>query len=69
MGQFHKIRCPTCGASVQVLTAEEIPDRCPACKVWFGDALRRSGDGTGLNTGTARGEGLKPLSDLEQDVY
>ena len=66
MGQYHRIRCPICCASIET----DVPiERCPACKEYILDKLAKSGDGTGINTATARGPGLKPLTDLEQDVY
>lgn len=67
MGQYHSQKCPICGANIQL--ENEMIERCPSCKEYIGDKLGYSGDGTGLTTATAKGEGLKPLSDTIQDTF
>lgn len=66
MGQYRRMRCPVCYCSIET---DVVVDYCPACKAYIKDQLNASGDGTGINTATARGPGLRPLTDLEQDVY
>lgn len=47
---YHNVRCTTCGANVQITKPEDLPERCPACKVYFGDMIEKQGGGTGLMT-------------------
>lgn len=53
IGQFRKVRCTTCGASVELWKPEEIPEKCPSCGDYFGDMLQKQGGGTGLEAGEA----------------
>lgn len=69
MGQYGRIPCPICHAQIEVNTIEELPEKCPACKERIVDAVRKAGDGTGINTAVASGPNLKPLSGLVQNVY
>lgn len=66
MGQYNSIRCPVCMAHIET---DVLVERCPACKEYIADKIGSQLDGTGLSTARATGPGLKPLIDLEQDVY
>lgn len=57
-------RCPICAANIQ---SDEKPKVCPACKEDI-SALLHDDEG-GITTATAKGPGLKPLTDSIQDVY
>lgn len=51
MGQYHKIKCPTCNTSVEtdILLME-----CPVCKAeWSGTTLAQQGGGTGIQWPTS----------------
>lgn len=45
MGQYHKIKCATCGTSIETT---EVLERCPVCDVYMGDQLAAQGGGTGI---------------------
>lgn len=45
MGQYHKMKCATCGTSIET---EVVLERCPVCDVYMGDQLAAQGGGTGI---------------------
>jgi rubrerythrin len=45
MGQYGKIKCPTCSTSIETFVALE---NCPVCKVYIGDKFKQQGGGTGI---------------------
>lgn len=49
MGQYHKIKCPTCGTSIET---EVMLEMCPVCKVYIGDKFQQQGGGTGIEAPT-----------------
>lgn len=66
MGQYGRIKCPICSASIET---DKPVERCPACKEYILDKFNASGGGTGITTATAQGPGLRPLGGLINDVY
>lgn len=60
MGQYHKMRCATCGTSIE--TAEVI-ERCPVCDVYMGDQLPAQGGGTGITPPSEQSVNASEVSD------